>query len=240
MNRRKFLIASAFMVGLSSPGRRSYGAVRTPSSRFVLSDLGCGRATGYAEANKIVTAHGKTHVSYLDSPPEGFRVRIRTLDHATGAWSPTYTIDEGYDNHGGPALAIDSQGYLHVAYYPHHHPMRYKKSIRPHDASEWSEVEEFGERLTYPTMVIDNEDTLYVTCRQSDKNTPWRALLYTKKVGGAWEGPRAILQAEETRVSTMGTRREGIRWATCVATITVSRGPIMMAPRFRCLRRQKR
>lgn len=198
MNRRKFLITSASMISLTSLGNRSYGETPLAPSRYVLSEVGCGRATGYAEANKMVSAHGKTHVAFLDSPPEGFRVRIRTLDHATGTWSPSYTIGEAFDNHGGPALAIDSQGYLHVAYYPHHHPMRYKKSLRPHDASEWGEAEEFGEHLTYPTLVVDDADTLYVTCRLRNWIDPWRTVLYTRKRDGAWVGPHPILQAEES------------------------------------------
>lgn len=194
MNRRGFLKAGSTLTALSTLGMLPASGAAEPES-FVLSTQGCGRATGYAEANKIVTWEGKTHVSWLDSPPEGFRVCIRTLDHATGEWSPTHTIGEAHDNHGGPALAIDSQGYLHVAYYPHHHPMRIKKSVNPNDASAWTEAEEVGERLTYPTLVIDREDTLYLTCRQSVRNAPWRSLLYTKSPGKPWSEPRALLQA---------------------------------------------
>jgi len=194
MHRRDFLFQSGALAVLMAQARRA-GATDVPLS-FQLSAEGCGRATGYAEANKIVTWRDKTHVAYLDSPPEGFRVRIRTLDHHTGEWSPAYTIDEAYDNHGGPALAVDSEGFLHVAYYPHHHPMRIKKSQRPNDASLWSAAEEVGEKLTYPTLVVDDLNTLYLTCRQSDSGAPWRANLYTKKAGGTWEGPTTLLQAE--------------------------------------------
>lgn len=196
MNRRKFLATGGVMAAALAVDVNAAQAAESGADRFLLSEAGCGRATGYAEANKIVTWQGKTHVAWLDSPPEGFRTRIRTLDHATGEWSPAYTIGEGYDNHGGPALAIDSQGHLHVAYYPHHHPMRLRKSVRPNDASEWGEVEEVGERLTYPTLVVDDDDTLYLTSRQSASGAPWRANLYTKKAGGAWEGPTTVLQAE--------------------------------------------
>ena len=103
---------------------------------FLLSERGCGRASAYSEANKIVTSGDRTHVAWLDSPPEGFRVRVRTLNRWTGDWSPTATVGEAYDNHGGPALTIDSSGFLHIVYYPHHHAMRYRKSKRPNDASE--------------------------------------------------------------------------------------------------------
>ena len=197
MNRRQFFRSTSALAacGLIAP---RYATGESPAERLVLSEVGCGRATGYAEANKIVTWQGKTHVAWLDSPPEGFRVRIRTLDHASGTWSPTYTVGDAHDNHGGPALAIDSQGFLHIAYFPHHHPMRLKKSLRPNDASAWSEAEEVGERLTYPTLVVGQDDTLYLTCRQSSKMAPWRSLLFTKKPKGVWSEPRALLQAEKT------------------------------------------
>ena len=42
----------------------------------LLSEHGCGRATAYADGNKIITLQDKTHVAWLDSIAEGFRVRI--------------------------------------------------------------------------------------------------------------------------------------------------------------------
>lgn len=138
------------------------GDVKTMDEIFVLAADGCGRATGYAETNKIVTLDGKTHVTWLDSVAEGFRVRIRTFTHATGQWSPTITVGDAHDNHGGPALAVDSKGYLHIVYYPHHHPFRYRHSLRPNDAAEWSEETQIGERCTYPTLMVGPDDTLCI------------------------------------------------------------------------------
>lgn len=74
------------------------------------------------ESNKIITFDDKTHVSWLDSIEDEFRVQIKTLDRTTGAWSDTYTLGVGEDNHGGPALTVDSEGYLHAVYYPHNNP----------------------------------------------------------------------------------------------------------------------
>lgn len=196
MNRRTFLGASALGL-LSGAGysRMSRGDTARPP-HFLLSSHGCGRATGYEEANKIVTFDGKTHAAWLDSVDGAFHVRIRTLDRASGTWSPTYTVGAGFDNHGGPALTIDGAGYLHIAYYPHHHPMRYRRSTRPNDASAWDPEETFGERLTYPTLLCGPDDTLYCTARQRTEGF-WRADLYRKAKGGAWEGPRPLLMSEQ-------------------------------------------
>jgi len=195
LDRRQFMEQSVAGLALLGLSRTAFSA---PAGPILLSANGCGRATGYAEANKIVTSGGKTHAAWLDSEADGFRVRIRTLDHTSNAWSETITIDEAFDNHGGPALTIDSEGYLHIAYYPHHHPMRYRRSVRPNDASEWTPAVEIGTRATYPTLVCGPDDTLYLTHRVSSKEEPWWVDLYTKTKGAAdWSEPTRILQADE-------------------------------------------
>lgn len=166
---------------------------------FLLSTSGSGRASGYCQSNKIITAAGKTHVAWQDVSQRGFEIKIRTFDHEAHQWSPSYTIGEAFDNHGGPAMVIDSKGYLHVVYYPHSHPMRYRKSVRPHDASEWSEEIQFGERLTYPTLVIGPDDTLYMTarCRGEDKKTKWTLQFFSKPDGGDWSAPTPLIEPSE-------------------------------------------
>ena len=163
----------------------------------LLSEHGCGRATAYADANKIITLQDKTHVAWLDSITEGFRVRIRTLDRKTNQWSPTCTVGEAYDNHGGPALTVDSLGYLHIVYYPHHHPFRYRRSVRPNDASEWGDEIQFGERCTYPTIVCGSDDTLYLTGRENRGDQPWYVNLYIKPPNAPWGEPIAIFQDDK-------------------------------------------
>jgi len=164
--------------------------------KIVLSRHGCGRATGYSDANKIVTLENKTHVTWLDSVTEGFRVRIRTLNRKTGEWSPTYTVGEAFDNHGGPALTVDSKGYLHIVYYPHHHPFRYRRSARPNDASEWEDEIQFGKRCTYPTSVCGSDDTLYLTGRES-RDGPWVVNLYIKPPNDDWQESITVFRAAE-------------------------------------------
>ncbi len=159
---------------------------------LVLSEYGCGRATAYSEFNKIVTVGTKTHVSWLDSKDGQFLVRIRTLDRATGQWSPTYTVGQAFDNHGGPSLTSDSSGYLHMVYYPHHHPFRYRRSLRPNDASQWTDEVSFGATCTYSSLICMPDDTLVLACRESSKQR-WLLNVYEKPPGGTWRGPRTIL-----------------------------------------------
>ncbi len=163
--------------------------------RFLLSSEGSGRATAYLESPKIITYQGKTHVAWLDTPEEGFRIRIRTLDHKSDTWTKAVTIGEADDNHGGPALTIDAEGYLHILYYSHHHPFRYRKSVRPNDASEWTPYEEFGINLTYPALVCAADGTLIMTARRSYDNEPWELEMWTKKPGNTWARRQALLKS---------------------------------------------
>jgi hypothetical protein len=162
---------------------------------LVLSEHGCGRATAYSEFNKIVTVGKKTHVSWLDSKDGQFLVRIRTLDRNTGKWSPTYTVGRAFDNHGGPSLTSDSSGYLHIVYYPHHHPFRYRRSLQPNDASEWTEEKQFGQTCTYSSLICLPDETLVLACRESSKQR-WKLNLYDKPLGAAWRGPSTILHGQ--------------------------------------------
>ncbi|MBW7895082.1 MAG: BNR-4 repeat-containing protein [Opitutaceae bacterium] len=171
------------------------------STPFLLSATGSGRATAYIESPKIITFRGKTHVTWLDTPPEGFRIKIRTLDHASGRWGEAVTVGEAVDNHGGPALTVDAEGYLHIVYYSHHHPFRYHRSLRPNDASAWSPMEQFGTDLTYPTLVCAQDGTLILTARRSYEKDPWELELWRKPPGGAWTRQGAILQSERSNYS---------------------------------------
>ena len=186
MNRRTFLAAlGSTAASLCAPGAQAVASTPGPP-RFRLSRNGCGRATGYSFSEKIVTVDGKTHVGWLDSVAgKGFLVRVRTLNRSSGRWSATYTVGAAIDNHGGPALTVDSQGYLHILYYPHGNPFRYRRSRFPNDASSWEEEIQFGEGLTYPTLICGPDDTLYLTCRHTDIELA-QLELWTKAPDGDW------------------------------------------------------
>jgi len=207
LDRRSFL-ATVFLLGGTAASRVN-GAGRSLSpTRFTLSTHGCGRATGYAQTNKIVTLDGRTHAAWLDSENGKFFARVRSLDRKTGIWSSVGTIGEAHDNHGGPALATDSRGHLHVVYGPHHHPFRYRRSLRPNDSSEWTAETSFGTRCTYSSLVVLPDDTLVLVCRERTERR-WVMNLYTKRVDRQWEGPRTVVHGNAPSGYT--------RWQTALA-----------------------
>ena len=223
MNRRE-LIAGVGAGALSAVAAGKLWSRDTAATRgMVLSTAGCGRATGYAEASKIVTLGARTHVTWLDAEADGFRVRIRTLDRSTGRWSETRTVGEAQDNHGGPALTVDGQGYLHIVYYPHHQSFRYRRSQRPNDASEWESEILFGEGLSYPVLLCGPDDTLYLSARRkflppagSKDSPPWELEWWKKPVSGPWRRERAVLRSRHPNYTHF---QESLAWGADHRTI---------------------
>lgn len=225
-NRRAFLStliagsAGAMLtrrLGAAEAAKQGAAAAGEP---FLLSRLGSGRATAYDPASKIITFGERTHVAWLDSTPEGFRVRARTLDRSTGEWSATVTVGEAMDNHGGPAMAVDPAGHLHILYYPHHAPMRYRRSVRPNDAAEWEPETQFGATLSYPVVVVAKDGTLLMTARRyTEGKRPTEAQLWEKPAGGEWRLRSTLLRSRYPDYAQFG---ESLAWGPDHQTLHLS------------------
>lgn len=222
-----FFCRLALVATLVAPFSEAPASPESGVAPVVLTERGSGRATAYQEQSKIITFGEKTHVVWLDAEATGFKVRGRTLDRVTGQWSPIVSIGEAQDNHGGPTLTVDSKGYLHVVYYPHHAPCRYRRSTRPNDLSEWEPEIQFGEGLTYPSMICSPDDTLILTARhgyylpggdgavridqelwKKPANGQWRreSILMTSRVQGYAQMPAALAWGKDGRTIHLSTR----------------------------------
>lgn len=156
----------------------------------VLSERGSTRATFYPQSNKIVTLRQRTHVAWLDSISE---IMVATYDHASEEWGSTVKVGTGQDNHGGPALTCDSEGYLHIIFGPHSGPFQHCRSARPNDASQWIKLPDFGNNATYPSVVCDEKNTVHIIYRGG--NNP-RKLIYQRRPNrGLWSAPRILARA---------------------------------------------
>ena len=206
------LVATVVLCGVQIPGA---GAVE-PATQSLLSSRGCCAATA-GTGNKIITHRGKTHVTWLDSTEHGFFAVVRTLDRATGTWSPTYTLGKAPDDHGRPAMTIDGQGYLHLVYGAHQNRIPYRRSLRPNDASAWSQIEYFGGRLSYPTLVCGPDNALYLTGRFG-----WDGVrLYVRPPGGEWRD-RGLIIKRLADCSSYAAFHEGLAWGPDHQTLHLS------------------
>lgn len=162
----------------------------TIKSTTKLSQNGSSRATAYMMSNKIITADNKIFVSWLDLVAN---IQIKMYDIQTDQWSETVLLGKGADNHAGPAITMDSQGFLHAVFGPHHSPFQYRMSKNPYDISEWSEIKRFGVAATYPSLVCDAEDNLHIAYRCGAE--PWRILYQKKFKDQDWSEPVDLVHA---------------------------------------------
>lgn len=185
------MILLAAVLGLGV-GRIAHGEKANVKVLFSkrLSANGSTRATAYAMSNKIITAKGKTFVAWLDLVAD---VRMATYDIAKRQWSDTELVGQGTDNHSGPAITMDSEGYLYIAYGPHVGPFQFRKSERPCDVTAWEPVQRFGVNATYPSLVCGPDDTLHCTYRGGKR--PLRVMYQRKPKDGKWSRPREVVHS---------------------------------------------
>jgi hypothetical protein len=141
-------------------------------------------------SNKIITAGNKQFVAWLDN---GSKSMVQSYDLKTETWSDPVHVGTGVDNHGGPALTIDSQGILYMVYGPHHGPFQFARSTEPYSVAEWESLPEFGDTATYPSLVCDAEDNLHITYR--GRKEPWSLMMQHRPVGDDWTPPQELVRA---------------------------------------------
>lgn len=147
----------------------------------IISTRGSTRATAYIMSNKIITADEKIFISWLDSLSD---VKMTYYDLKKKEWGETVLVGSGVDNHGGPALTMDSKGIFHIIYGAHHGKFQYRRSAIPYNISEWSEVDSVGVFSTYPSLVVDDKDRLHLAYRGGAM--PRRLMYQSRDENGNW------------------------------------------------------
>ena len=150
----------------------------------ILSTNGSTRATAYMASNKIISANGKIYVAWLDHVAD---IQIKAYDIQNQWWSETVLVGKGVDNHSGPAMTMDNNGYFHIVFGPHHGPFQYIRSSLPYDITQWEPVQYFGINATYPSLIIDAEDKLHIAYRGGPE--PRRLMYQQKPKNGDWTDP---------------------------------------------------
>ncbi|MBF0433388.1 MAG: DUF2341 domain-containing protein, partial [Fibrobacteria bacterium] len=149
---------------------------------------GSDRATAYSTSNKIITANGKIFASWLD---HDMKVRIKTYDIATKTWGSAVVLGTAEDNHGGPALTMDSQGYLYAVFGPHHGIFKLRRSTQPYQADKWQSLPDFGSYATYPSLICTPDDKLHIVYRGG---SGVRKLIYqNRSKEGKWSAIKSIV-----------------------------------------------
>jgi len=187
---------------ITVPRKLPNGTLDIPEPTLICKDA-MPMSAHSGEAGMAATVGGKVFLVYgrlaiLDghTKEDGAPAYAVTYDINTGKVSKPVHIGFGginaEDNHNWPALALDSQGYLHVIINGHHNPFRYTHSVRPLDISEWIEPVEVAAGTTYAGLLCDREDTLYAVTRHSDPGYYFRLSLHRKRTGQPWEPPKNL------------------------------------------------
>ena len=145
-----------------------------------------GRTQGYSDWNTSLTldASGNAYAVFVDSN------RKNTVAKVTpGGVVTTQIIDTANNNldlgHNTPSIAIDGDGFLHVAYNMHNHNMRLRKSPAAYSVSgTW--VDEGGTgspwgaggRFTYPAMSTAPNGDVYMSIRNRESGGPVQLFHY--------------------------------------------------------------
>lgn len=122
-------------------------------------------------ATPVTTYNGSIYYIWVDD-------HLRTMiakKNPTGTISTSVILQKTVpdEHHTQPSVAVDKNGYIHVAYNMHQTDWQYKVSNQPEDISSFTFIGGQkdnargipGELITYPHFVRDNNGVIYVTFR---------------------------------------------------------------------------
>ena len=180
-----------------------------------ISRIGSERAIG---GNNIVTHDGVCHVVWQDVSREGYLNRVRSYRYDTGRWTDPVSLNIGVDNHARPVITVDHQGRLHVVLSGHGTPVTYRSSEGVNDSSAWTPEQPAGSG-TYPILVCDRDNTLFLTMRP---DRPFGADLFIKAPGEPWRRQARLIRRTEKYLdgyaayhSHLGIGRDGALHFVC-------------------------
>jgi len=155
---------------------------------IILSKAGSDRGTAYVTSNKIIRHDGRLYIGWLDAPLKFGNlaaVRLAVCDAVTGEVQRAFTLGHAYDNHCGPALAMEPGGRLHVIIGAHHNPFLHRWSDTPDEPDSWSEPVALGPYDTYPSLIADADGNLHLVHRKMEDR--WELWYRRKPRGRDWE-----------------------------------------------------
>ena len=83
--------------------------------------------------------------------------------------------------HVKPSIAVDKNGFIHIAADMHNQGWVYMRSINPNDIQAFEEINLPGKSISYPQFFKDKNNDLYITFRHKVKDKPNE---YTKGSSG--------------------------------------------------------
>lgn len=200
------------------PTKGANGVLTLGSAKSISSDAG--QQIGAIQAgggNATATVGNLTHVVYPSMTAvagvEGTPQYAVTYNRTTGqVSSPVLLGVNGRgnpDGHNKPAIAVDSQGYIHAILGHHHGLFQYTRSLVPNSTTGgWTTPVDIGSSnnplrgYTYVSMAIDKEDTIHIVGRFSDDNYRFDLDYLRKEADSDWENRGHLVRPFRSFYST--------------------------------------
>ncbi len=168
----------------------------------ILDGLQVSTSQANVQTTPVAASGGFVYTANIEHGPDGDTndINLRTVIRQgkrsdAGVWEWSSHVVEGRTLrdrwHTSPSVAVDKQGFIHIVYNMHNLPWQYKRSVNPHDITEWefhgheitiSQLENFryhnrinfpthgigqipGNQITYPAFFYDNDNQLYLSYR---------------------------------------------------------------------------
>ncbi|MGH3878073.1 MAG: BNR repeat-containing protein [Actinophytocola sp.] len=105
------------------------------------------------------------------------------------------------DGHNTINVAVDTDGKLHVAANMHTNPMRYVRSVNPHDITSWTSTNKPGgsfTSLTYPQFIRLAGGQLHISYREGTSGNGDNYLQKWNPGSGAWDSAVKITDGKSS------------------------------------------
>ncbi|MEE9321244.1 MAG: BNR-4 repeat-containing protein [Granulosicoccus sp.] len=168
---------------------------------LILDQLKVSVSQTFVQQTPIVVSGGTVYIANIEPGANGdSRLDLHTVvrqgklaSNGNWSWQSTVVDDQTISNvwHTAPAIGMDEQGYIHVAYNMHNFPWQYKVAAEPNSIRAFefrgqsvtrAEIERHvyenkssfktlgsaaipGNQITYPAFYNDRDGYLYVTNR---------------------------------------------------------------------------
>jgi hypothetical protein len=152
------------------------------------AENGAGRPFGIVDYPAAIYYNSRTYVVWCGS--EGY---ITYFDHTSGRWGGAVKFADGLDpGHGNPAIMINDEGKIIVAYDCHEYA-RIKISSNPEDISSWGAPIQVFNYATYHRFVKDSSGNIYLFVMHGDAADSSKLCYKKSSDGGQTWGPTNVV-----------------------------------------------
>lgn len=123
---KHFLLAAAALVAVAAPAQEFDVKLSEIAPGYAATSVN----TAVFRSSSVVSRDGWQYASFYD--PQGFvTLAKRPIDSDSWTVQPSAYRGRVKDGHNVISMGIDSDGYLHVAFDHHGHPLHYARSLQP-------------------------------------------------------------------------------------------------------------